>query len=156
MKTLKMTTALVALLTALFITNVNASPFDFEDESYINDIPFDTKEVYNEIMNERNLTQFDFEDEAYIDDIPFDTQCVTAQCFYQKAIRIDFNFTEESYIDDIPFDTQQNVVQATHKAAIEQVYNFSDEAYIDDIPVELFTTTKRIESMELVLNKKCE
>jgi hypothetical protein len=156
MKTLKMTTTLLALLTVLFTANVNASTFDFEDEPYINDIPFDTKEVVEQVMNEQNLAQFDFEDEAYIDDIPFDTHCVTVQCFYQKAIGVEFNFTEETYIDDIPFDTRQNVIQAAYKSAIEEVYNFSDEVYIDDIPVEIFTAAKRIENMELVFSKKYE
>ena len=156
MKTLQKITAILTILAVLFTVNLNASNINFTDEAHINDIPFDTKEVYDEIMNERNPLQFDFEDEAYIDDIPFDTKCVSIQCFYQRAIKVEFNFDEETYIDDIPFDTHQSAVQSAYSSAIEEVYNFSEEAYIDDIPVEIFTSKKRIESMELVMNKKCE
>lgn len=156
MTTLKKITALLTILTVIFTVTLSASNINFTDEAYINDIPFDTKEVYDEIMNERNLAQFDFEDEAYIDDIPFDTKCVTIHCFYQRALKVDFSFDEETYIDDIPFDTYQTVVQTTYNSAIEEVYNFSEEAYIDDIPLEIFTAEKRIESMKLVMNKKCD
>ena len=156
MKTLKNISILLSLLAILFTVNLTAANLNFTDEAYIDDIPFSTKEVYDDVMNERNLQQFDFGDEEYIDDIPFDTHCISTQCFYQRAIRVDFNFEEEAYIDDIPFDTYQNMVQTAYNMAIEQVYNFSEEAYIDDIPLEIFTSAKRVESMELVLNKKCE
>ncbi len=156
MKTLKRIAALLTIMTVIFSVSLSASNINFKDEAYINDIPFDTKEVYDEIMNERNPVQFDFEEEAYIDDIPFDTKCVTIQCFYQRAIKVVFNFDEETYINDIPFDTHQNAVQMAYSKAIEEVYNFGEEAYIDDIPVEIYTAEKRIESMRLVLNKNCE
>jgi len=156
MKTLKNITALLTILAIIFTVNLSASNINFADEAYINDIPFDTKEVYNKIMNERNPVQFDFEEEAYIDDIPFDTKCVTIQCFYQRAINVDFSFDEETYINDIPFDTHQNVLQIAYRTAIEEVYNFGEEDYIDDIPLEIYTAEKRIVSMELVLNKNCK
>ena len=38
-----------------------------EDETYINDIPFDTKVIFDSVM-------FQLQDEAYVDDIPFDTE----------------------------------------------------------------------------------
>ena len=44
MKTKLHTAALITLI-ALFNTNLFASEFDFNDESYINDIPFDTEMV---------------------------------------------------------------------------------------------------------------
>jgi len=156
MKTLQKITALLTILAVIFTVNMSASNINFTDEAYINDIPFDTKEVYDEIMNDRSPVQFDFEDEAYIDDIPFDTKCVTIHCFYQRAIKVEFNFDEETYINDIPFDTHQSAVQTTYSSAIEEVYNFNEEAYIDDIPVEIFTAEKRIASMGLVINNNCE
>jgi len=156
MKTLKKITALLTVLALVFSVNLNASNFNFNDEAYIDDIPFDTKKVFDEIMSEKDLAQFDFEDEAYIDDIPFDTKCVSIQCFYQKAIKVDFSFDEESYIDDIPFDTHKNLIQTAYNKAIEEVYNFSEEAYVNDIPLEIYSSEKRIRSMELVLNKKCD
>ncbi len=100
MQTLTKITALIAIA-IMFSANLNASSVNFSEEAYINDIPFNTTEIYNDIIAEQNLAQFDFEEEEYIDDIPFDTECISAQCKYQKAISIEFNFEEEQYIDDI-------------------------------------------------------
>ena len=86
----------------LFSVNLIASPINFtEEESYINDVPFSTSEIYNEVMAEQQLAEFDFEEEEYIDDITIDTKCISAQCLFQEAISVEFNFEEEEYIDDI-------------------------------------------------------
>ena len=63
MKTLTKITALIAVA-IMFSTNLNASSVNFTEESYINDIPFNTTEIYNEIIAEQNLAEFDFEEEA--------------------------------------------------------------------------------------------
>ncbi len=63
-----------------------------EEETYIDDIPFDTKTIfYNNIIK--------LEEEKSIDDIPFDTKTI----FYNNIIKLE----EEKSIDDIPFDTKQ-------------------------------------------------
>ncbi len=85
MKTLTTITALIAIA-IMFSANLNASSINFPEEAYINDIPFNTTEIYNEIIAEQNLAQFDFEEEEYVDDIPFDTVCISAQCKYQQQI----------------------------------------------------------------------
>ncbi len=100
MKSLIKITAAIAVA-IIFSVNLNASTLNFSEETYINDIPFSTSEVYNEIITEQNLTEFDFEEEKYIDDIPVDTKCISTQCQYQKAISVEFNFEEEQLIDDI-------------------------------------------------------
>ena len=100
MKTLATITALIAIA-IMFSANLNASSVNYPEETYIDDIPFNTTEIYNNIIAEQNLAQFDFDEEEYIDDIPFDTECISAQCKYQKAISIEFNYEEEQYIDDI-------------------------------------------------------
>jgi len=100
MKTITTITALIAIA-IMFSANLVASPVNFNEESYINDIPFSTTEIYNEIITEQQLADFTFEDEQYIDDIPFDTKCVSTNCLYQKAISVEFNFAEEQYIDDL-------------------------------------------------------
>ncbi len=56
------------------ITLKNIEPpvadFSFEEESYIDDIPFNTKEVSEQSKYEKAMeTEFSFEDEEYIDDI---------------------------------------------------------------------------------------
>ena len=100
MKTITTITALIAIA-IIFSVNLSASASSFSEESYIDDIPFSTTEVYNEIITEQQLAEFDFEEEEYIDDIPVDTKCISTQCLYHKAISVEFNFDEEQYIDDI-------------------------------------------------------
>lgn len=92
---------------ALFANN---SIFEMEEETYIDDIPFNTNELstaclYNMAMAE----EFEMEEEGYIDDIPFSTECVTANCLYLKAMNVDFELPEEEYVDDIPFSTKRVV-----------------------------------------------
>ncbi len=103
MKTLTKTSTLIFALAILFSTTLSASAFNFDEESYINDIPFDTEEVYNNIIIEQKLMDFDFEEEKYVDDIPFDTECLSADCRYQKAMLVEFVFEEEKFIDDMGF-----------------------------------------------------
>jgi len=55
MKTLKNITTLISIIVVLLTLNVNASNFGLTDESYINDIPFSTKEVFAEVMLEKSL-----------------------------------------------------------------------------------------------------
>lgn len=101
MKTPAKITSLFLTLTVLFTINLNAPEFNLSEESNIDDIPFNTKEVSDNIISEKNLAEFNFEEEEYIDDIPFDTECVSANCLYQKAVSIEFDFEDEVYIEDI-------------------------------------------------------
>ena len=98
---IKITSAIAVAI--IFSVNLNASSINFNEETYIDDIPFSTTEVYNEIITEQKLTEFNFEEEEYIDDIIVDTKCISAQCLYQKAVSVEFTFEEEQYIDDIDF-----------------------------------------------------
>jgi len=100
MKTITKITALIAIA-IMFSVNLNASPVTFNEESYIDDIPFSTTEIYNEIIIKQQLADFTFEEEQYINDIPFNTDSISANSQYQKAIAVEFNFEEELYIDDI-------------------------------------------------------
>ena len=100
MKSLIKTTTAIAIA-IIFSVNLNASPTNFTEEAYINDVPFNTSEIYNEVMAEQQLAEFDFEEEQYINDITIDTKCISAACFYQEAISVKFNFEEEEYINDI-------------------------------------------------------
>ena len=80
--------------------------FYFEDEAYINDIPFNTEcIVKNCIYRKAIAVIYDFEEEAYVEDIPFNTEIVTAENNFETALKIDFEMDDEAYIDDIPFDT---------------------------------------------------
>ncbi|NQU34823.1 MAG: hypothetical protein HQ521_16465 [Bacteroidetes bacterium] len=49
--------------------------YDFNDEEYINDIPFITNSICVEDEYQKAIAvDFEFEEESYIDDIPFNTQ----------------------------------------------------------------------------------
>ncbi len=49
--------------------------FSFDEENYIDDIPFSTEEVVENYDYQNTLNVgFCFEDEKYIDDIPFNTE----------------------------------------------------------------------------------
>ena len=82
--------------------------FEFEEEAYINDIPFNTKCVASMCNYKKAiLVEYEMEEEAYINDIPFDTEKISAESNSKKALEIDFDFEEEAYIDDIPFETSE-------------------------------------------------
>ena len=58
----------------------------FEDEEYIDDIPFDTKSIAeNYLLKESMNIKFDFEDEAFVDDIPFNTEKIALESKDQYA-----------------------------------------------------------------------
>ena len=132
MKTKLHTAALITMI-ALFTTNVFASEFDFEEESYIDDIPFNTEMVVNEMMTP------EFEDEAYINDIPFNTASIAASYDYNTAISVIFEMEEEAYIDDIPYNTYEVAKNCKIEKYLKNVFVFEEEVYIDDIP---FNTEK--------------
>lgn len=80
----------------------------FEEEEYVNDIPFNTalvKENYNYwAALEMN---YYCEEEAYVEDIPFNTEEVAEHIRFEAAMNAEFEMEEESYINDIPFDTHE-------------------------------------------------
>lgn len=74
-----------------------------EEESYINDIPFDTEAV---ALNSLFMNLVRPDEEAYINDIPMDTEEISTLFGYSALnIRPD----DEAYINDIPFDTAEVV-----------------------------------------------
>lgn len=132
MKTLIKTTSALVTLTILTFANLNASEYYYNDESYIDDIPFNTDEIYNDIIADRELAEFDFEEEEYIDDIPVDSGCVTAECKYKKAVAVDFQFEEDEYVDDITFNTAFVSAASLYLQAMSVNFDFEEEAYIND------------------------
>jgi hypothetical protein len=80
----------------------------FEEEGYIDDIPFDTQSIAEAYtLNEAMNVAFDFEEEAYVDDIPYNTYAVVKNYKVEKYLQHVFVFEEEEYVDDIPFDTEE-------------------------------------------------
>ncbi len=97
----KSTTLLLAAL--LLSLNIFAIGIEFDQENYIDDIPFNVEEVINQITYENAIAvNFSFDEEEYIDDIPAVINNQTSNISYTDAISQDFRFQEEEYIDDIP------------------------------------------------------
>lgn len=69
------------------------------EESYVDDIPFDTKSV----VFHSGISPFALPEEGYVDDIPFSTRSVVTGQDTDSLPKLN----EESYIDDIPFDTEK-------------------------------------------------
>jgi len=128
MKTTKIYSASLLILIILFVTGLNAktllgsltenppvtnlesesqmSAFDFEDEAYIDDIPFDTECVSRNCIYQKAISEvYNMDDESYIDDIPFNTELVSSKTELQSGLKKDFKLNDEDYIDDIPFNT---------------------------------------------------
>lgn len=77
--------------------------FDFEEEAYISDIPFDTQCVTANCRYKKAMEEvFELKEENYIDDIPFNNGKIAATSGMDS-----FDFEDEAYIDDIPFNTQK-------------------------------------------------
>ena len=132
MKTTYKISALIASLVLMLVVNLNASNLlpKFADESYIDDIPFDTELIFEQLT----MPEIDFEDEAYINDIPAEMLCVSPDCKYEKAILVTFEQDEEVYVDDMPFNTEKIANQYLFEAALNADFEIEDEAYINDIP----------------------
>ena len=118
MKTNTYTTTLITLVAFLITFNVNATVFNFNEEEYIDDIPFDTEKIYQEILNENNAGLYTFDEEAYVDDIPFNTSSVAGQAAYAAAVSVEFIMNEEENVNDIPFDTYQVVYAANEESFV--------------------------------------
>jgi len=87
-------------------TNVKALiEFFFEEEAYIDDIPFNTECVSKNCLYQKAMSVvFELDEEMYVEDIPFNTKLVKEEHILQNNIH-NFSFKDEEYIDDIPFDT---------------------------------------------------
>ena len=80
--------------------------YNFEEESYISDIPFNTTLVSANLAYEEALSEnYENVDELYIEDIPFDTEKISAESISKTTIETEYELTDEAYVEDIPFDT---------------------------------------------------
>ena len=73
------------------VSDIMATEFDFEEEAYIDDIPFDTECISKNCIFEKALqVDFEMEDESFIDDIPFKTNKVVKQSKAKNAFDEEF------------------------------------------------------------------
>ncbi len=85
MKTLLHTATLTVTLSLMFTTSIFAATI-FGEELNNDELPYNTTEIYNDVLLDENIAEFNFTDESFINDIPFDTECISEACLYQKAI----------------------------------------------------------------------
>ncbi len=85
----------------LALTEHSAILPSVEEESYINDIPFDTEAI---ALKSLFLNLAKPEEEPYINDIPFATEEVVATYNYMLN---NIKPEPEEYVDDIPFNTAE-------------------------------------------------
>ncbi len=113
MKTLLKSLALLTT-TLLLSLNVIATGFEFEQEQYIDDIPFNLDSIEKQSKyNDALLVDFNLSDEEYVDDIPFTEDYLVRLSVYANAVSQDFSFDDEEYIDDIPAFKMEKINRLT-------------------------------------------
>ena len=83
--------------------SILSSRYDFTEESYINDIPFNTKAIFGSYIAGK-AQSMKLADELPVDDIPFNTS-VIAQSVLAPLSTVQTVLDDEKYVDDIPFNT---------------------------------------------------
>jgi len=106
MKTLLKYSLLLALLTVALHLNTNTPPTvaALPEEAYIDDIPFNTGQIFDSLYDVSLTDTYQMTDESYISDIPFNTAEVATESMEMETS--EFTLDNESYIDDIPFSTK--------------------------------------------------
>lgn len=113
---------------------INSASFVLSDESYVNDIPFNTSVIARSANSIEALNANKLTDESFVNDIPFNTGEI-AQSAISYAAMNSSNLAEESYVDDIPFST--NTIALAYQAEQSSMAanrTLGNEEYVDDIP----------------------
>jgi hypothetical protein len=103
---MKATAKFLSLILLFASTSLWAGNWQHNEEEYIDDIPFNTKAIFDSVQASRMAAEFRPAEEAYIDDIPFDTRKIASISLAEQALNTPFNMPEEPYINDIPFNTR--------------------------------------------------
>lgn len=77
------------------------------EESLINDIPFNTAEIYKSEMLNKKVNNLKLNDEHLVDDIPFNTEKIFTVSQIEKSSKLVLK--EEELVNDIPFNTAEVV-----------------------------------------------
>lgn len=153
MKTHRLNTAILLLVTMLFVVALQASTFDRNEANILGENPPEGLSASERAAAALSV-DFYFEEEEYVDDIPFDTKCVSANCKYKKAIAVEYLFEEEGYVDDIPFDTEKISEESLMQDAMEVIFKLGEEEYVDDIPFNTYAVSqKSLYSESMAQNK---
>jgi hypothetical protein len=101
------------------------------EETFINDIPFDTYEIAVESILDGDEMQL--KDEAYVNDIPFDTKAIADK--YLLGTKM--NSIDESNVNDLPFNTEKVFFEKLAQRLTEE---YRDETDINDIPGSIYNS----------------
>lgn len=118
-----------------------------DDESYIDDIPFNTLTIYKSYRTSVALLSSgkELQEEAYIDDIPFNTAAISDSKSLVKKDSTVF-LTDEQYVDDIPFNTAMIASEYAASNSDQPMFSaLSPEPEAEDIP---FSTSDVVESIQ--------
>lgn len=94
MKTFTKTISL--LLTAILFSTVLFAN-NFENEEYIDDIPFNTNEIAEQALYEKAISiEFFMEEEEYIDDISINTRAIASQYLENNDLFADYSIENKT------------------------------------------------------------
>lgn len=99
---------MIAGLSLFIQLNLFAEGFRMTEEANVNDIPFNTSEIYYDLMmnDTSNLFLPHLEEENPVNDIPFDTERIATIHLSKLAESKKFSMIEETEVPDIPFNTR--------------------------------------------------
>lgn len=106
MKT-KLTLMILSMMFGMMQLQADELNFRLNEEAQVNDIPFNTALISNEVKTALLMNSaFEMTEEEYVDDIPFNTAAVVEN---SQAETSEFKMEDEGYVNDIPFNTSQIV-----------------------------------------------
>jgi hypothetical protein len=97
-------------------TSIPPHSFALSDESYINDIPFNTGAIFCRFIKCK-VMNMKLQDEPAVDDIPFNTYEISAKIL-NPLPAVKTILDDEAYIDDIPFDTSVIAANAINNGMV--------------------------------------
>ena len=130
MKTLILTSILLTGLTVFSYAKPLNDIYSIQEpilteESYIDDIPFDTWEIAVDAIMDGD--EVNLEEESYVNDIPFNTHEIACRVLLRKMLET----SGEININDIPFSTEKIYCEYLAAIITEQYRN---EQNIPDLP----------------------
>jgi hypothetical protein len=105
-------------------------PMAIEEESYVDDIPFNTWKIAVDAIIEGDEVKL--AEEAYVDDIPFDTRAIANKYLLRKIEKA----SREPNVNDIPFNTEKVMFE---KMASRLTKEYREEQNTVDFPANELT-----------------
>jgi len=97
-------------------TSIPPHRYTLTEETYINDIPFNTRTIFCRFIKCK-VMNLKLQDEPAVDDIPFNTSEISSQILNPLPAKKTI-LDDEAFIDDIPFDTSEIASNAIDKGMV--------------------------------------